>query len=96
MRVADRGQFSQAAVESFQRAVPEATHQERDMKAKPFKQSTGTAFPEPVTNDLVAEALAKQAAKPPREDAAQGDARDADPSAAAQAAQARYGGGGKI
>jgi hypothetical protein len=35
------------------------------MKAKPFKQSTGTAFPEPVTNEFVAEALAKQAARRP-------------------------------
>ena len=35
------------------------------MKAKPFKQSTGTAFPEPVSNEFVAEALAKHAARRP-------------------------------
>ena len=35
------------------------------MKAKPFKQSTGTAFPEPTTNEIVSEALAKQAASRP-------------------------------
>ena len=35
------------------------------MKAKPFKQSTGTAFPEPRTNEIVSEALAKQAARRP-------------------------------
>jgi hypothetical protein len=36
------------------------------MKAKPYKQSTGTAFPEPVTNEIVSEALAKQAANRPK------------------------------
>ena len=39
------------------------------MKARPFKQSTGTAHPEPVYNDVVGEALAAQArnrpARPP-------------------------------
>ena len=35
------------------------------MKGKFFKQSTGTAHPNPVTNDYVAEALAKQAARRP-------------------------------
>ena len=31
------------------------------MRARPFKQSTATAFPEAVSNDIVEEALAKQA-----------------------------------
>lgn len=35
------------------------------MKARPFKQDTGTAHPRPVTNEYVREALAKQAAKRP-------------------------------
>jgi hypothetical protein len=35
------------------------------MKARPFKQSTSTAFPTPVSNEFVQEALAKQAAKRP-------------------------------
>jgi hypothetical protein len=42
------------------------------MKARPFKQATTTAFPPPVSNEYVMEALAKQAAgrpakTPPRE-----------------------------
>lgn len=36
------------------------------MKARPFKQATTTAHPPPVMNDIVAEALAKQAASRPR------------------------------
>ena len=35
------------------------------MKGKFFKQATSTAHPEPVKNDYVAEALAKQAASRP-------------------------------
>ena len=35
------------------------------MRARPFKQSSGTAHPTPVTNEYVAEALAKQAARRP-------------------------------
>lgn len=35
------------------------------MRGKFFKQATGTAHPEPVKNDYVAEALAKQAAARP-------------------------------
>ena len=35
------------------------------MKARPFKQSTGTAHPEPVTNEFVREALANQARNRP-------------------------------
>ena len=35
------------------------------MRGRPFKQSSGTAHPEPVRNDYVAEALAKQAASRP-------------------------------
>jgi len=31
------------------------------MRARSFKQSTSTAFPEAVTNEIVEEALAKQA-----------------------------------
>jgi hypothetical protein len=33
------------------------------MKARPFKQATTTRFPQPVTNEYVEEALAKQAAR---------------------------------
>jgi hypothetical protein len=37
------------------------------MKARPFKQSTTTAHPEPVTNEIVREALAQQARnRPPK------------------------------
>ena len=37
------------------------------MKARPFKQATTTAHPPMVTNDVVAEALAKHAAsRPPK------------------------------
>lgn len=35
------------------------------MKARPFKQATTTAHPTPVTNEFVAEALAKHAASRP-------------------------------
>lgn len=35
------------------------------MKARPFKQATTTAHPPMVTNEYVAEALAKQAARRP-------------------------------
>ena len=35
------------------------------MRAKPFKQHTGTAHPRPVTNEYVKEALEKQAASRP-------------------------------
>jgi hypothetical protein len=35
------------------------------MKARPFKQATTTAFPAPVTNEYVTEALAKHAAARP-------------------------------
>lgn len=35
------------------------------MRAKPFKQSSATAFPEPQTNEIVAEALARKAARKP-------------------------------
>lgn len=35
------------------------------MKARPYKQATSTAFPPAVTNEYVAEALAKQAARRP-------------------------------
>ncbi len=35
------------------------------MRAKPFKQATTTAFPIPVTNSYVREALEKQAARRP-------------------------------
>jgi hypothetical protein len=35
------------------------------MRAKPFKQATSTAFPTPVSNEFVTEALAKQAAARP-------------------------------
>jgi hypothetical protein len=37
------------------------------MKARPFKQSTTSAHPPAVTNEYVAEALAKQAARRPRQ-----------------------------
>lgn len=42
------------------------------MRARPFKQSSATAFPAPVVNEYVSEALAKQAAQrapktPPKE-----------------------------
>jgi hypothetical protein len=33
------------------------------MKARPFKQATSTAYPAPVTNEYVEEALTKQAAR---------------------------------
>ena len=37
------------------------------MRARPYKQSTSTAFPAPVMNEFVSEALAKQAAlRPPK------------------------------
>ena len=37
------------------------------MRGKPFKQATTTAHPQAVTNEYVAEALAKQAAsRPPK------------------------------
>jgi hypothetical protein len=37
------------------------------MRARPFKQSSATAHPAPVTNEFVAEALARQAAlRPPK------------------------------
>jgi hypothetical protein len=37
------------------------------MKARPFKQSTGTAHPEPIYNDHVGEALELQARnRPPK------------------------------
>jgi hypothetical protein len=37
------------------------------MKARPFKQSSGTAHPPPVMNEYVREALEKQAAsRPPK------------------------------
>ena len=39
--------------------------QERIVRGKPFKQTTTTAHPPAVTNDYVAEALAKQAASRP-------------------------------
>jgi len=35
------------------------------MRARPYKQSTGTAHPEPVSNEYTAEALALQAARRP-------------------------------
>lgn len=35
------------------------------MRARPFKQATTTAFPTPVTNEFVSEALVKQAAMRP-------------------------------
>jgi hypothetical protein len=35
------------------------------MRARPFKQDTRTAFPTPVSNEFVTEALAKQAATRP-------------------------------
>jgi hypothetical protein len=35
------------------------------MRARPFKQATTTAYPAPVTDEYVAEALAKQAARRP-------------------------------
>ena len=35
------------------------------MRARFFKQATTTAHPAPVTNEIVAEALAKQAARRP-------------------------------
>ncbi len=35
------------------------------MRAKPFKQATTTAFPAPVSDEIVAEALARQAARRP-------------------------------
>jgi hypothetical protein len=35
------------------------------MRAKPFKQETTTAYPNPVTNTYVTEALMKQAANRP-------------------------------
>ena len=35
------------------------------MRAKPFKQATTTAFPAPVSNEFVDEALARQAASRP-------------------------------
>ena len=39
--------------------------EEKTMRARPYKQSTATAFPEPVTNEFVTEALARQAALRP-------------------------------
>ena len=36
------------------------------MRAKPYKQTTATAFPELHTNDIVEEALAKQAKLRPK------------------------------
>ena len=37
------------------------------MRGRPYKQSTRSAHPEPVKNDYVSEALAKQAAsRPPK------------------------------
>ncbi len=35
------------------------------MRGKPFKQATTTAYPAPVTNSYVSEALAKQAERRP-------------------------------
>lgn len=35
------------------------------MRGKPYKQTTATAYPPPVMNEFVAEALAKQAATRP-------------------------------
>ena len=66
------------------------------MKAKPFKQSTGTAFPEPVTNEIVSEALAKQAAKRPAKSPPK--AMPVTPTLPRQPKprKRRYGGGGKI
>ena len=60
------------------------------MKARPFKQDTGTAHPKPVTNEYVKEALAKQAASRPA-NAGAADAGDADAPEGSQAAQAQAG-----
>jgi hypothetical protein len=48
-------------------AVEPDRYRSQDVKGKFFKQTTSTAHPEPVRNDYVAEALAKQAAsRPPK------------------------------